>query len=112
MRPRPKGDPAHFYLWGLILSIKGKNYEAIRRVNRAVRLAPDYGLFRFKLAELKITEGAKDPKLAEELKIALDRMDDPEGKMAEYAGTLLHNSGYAKSAKYFFARANRKAAKK
>ena len=106
VKPRPKGDPACFYLWGLVLNMNGKNREAIRRLTSAVKLAPDYGLFRFKLAELKITGGVKEPKLAEEFKLALANMDDPEGKMANLAGTLLLNCGEAKSAKYFFNIAN------
>jgi tetratricopeptide (TPR) repeat protein len=53
MRPRPKGDPALFYLWGLVFYIKGKRKPAIRLLERAVKLATDYELFRTKLEELK-----------------------------------------------------------
>ncbi|MDR0320386.1 MAG: hypothetical protein LBI28_02695 [Treponema sp.] len=53
MRPRPKGDPALFYLWGLVYYIKGKRKTAIGLLERAVKLAPDYELFRTKLEELK-----------------------------------------------------------
>ena len=109
MKPRPKADPALFYLWGLVLSIKGKNKDAIRLLERAVKLAPDYGLFRFKLAEIKLASGIKDPKLAVELKAALELIgDDPEGKMANHAGNILQKAGYAKYAKYFFDKANQK----
>ncbi|MDR1838479.1 MAG: hypothetical protein LBQ93_02685 [Treponema sp.] len=103
MKPRPKADPALYYLWGLVLSIKNKNKEAIRLLEKAVKLAPDYGLFRFKLAELKIISGIKDPNLVKELKYALELIgDDPEGKMANHAGNLLLETGDAKNAKYFF----------
>jgi tetratricopeptide (TPR) repeat protein len=102
VKPRPEADPAHYYLWGLALNIKDKNSDAVRLLERAVKLAPDYGLFRFKLAEIKLTAGIKDPAIAKELKLALDNMDDPDGKMAEHAGNLLRNAGNAKDAKYFF----------
>jgi tetratricopeptide (TPR) repeat protein len=106
IKPRPKADPAMFYLWGLVLSLRGKTSEAIRLLERAVRLAPDYGLFRFKLAELKLTNSDKDPKLANELRLALELTgDDPEGKMAAHAGNLLLNSGDPQNAKYFFEKA-------
>jgi len=98
IKPRPEADPAHYYLWGLALSTKDKNSEAIRLIERAVRLAPEYGLFRFKLAEIKLKAGIKDPAIAEEFKRALSNMDDPDGKMAEYAKNLLRNDGSKKDA--------------
>jgi len=61
IRPRPKADPAIFYLWGLVYYIKGKIKPAIRLVKKAVRLAPDYELFRTKLEELMlINDDAND----------------------------------------------------
>ncbi|MCL2441568.1 MAG: hypothetical protein FWD14_07485 [Treponema sp.] len=102
IKPRPKADPAIYYLWGLVLIIYGKNKSALRFLEKAVKLAPDYGLFRFKLAETKLKNGIKDNQLAEELKTALNQIDDPDGNMAEYAGNLLLNAGDVKSAKYFF----------
>jgi len=103
LKPRPKADPAHYYLWGLVLSIKKRNSDAIRILERTVRLAPDYGLFRFKLAELKLKSGVKDPKLANELKLALKQIDDDsDGAMAIHAGNLLKKAGYSKAANYFF----------
>jgi len=60
LRPRPKADPALYYLWGLVFYIKGKIRTAIRLIKRAVSLAPDYDLFRKKLKELiKISEKKK-----------------------------------------------------
>jgi len=108
LKPRPKADPAHYYLWGLVLSIKGRNSDAIRILERTVKLAPDYGLFRFKLAELKLTSGVKDPKLSDELKLALKQIDDDlDGAMASHAGELLKKAGYGKAAKYFFDKAKK-----
>jgi tetratricopeptide (TPR) repeat protein len=61
IKPRPKADPALFYLWGLVYYIKGKIKSAIRLVKRAVKLAPDYELFRVKLEELMlINDNAND----------------------------------------------------
>jgi tetratricopeptide (TPR) repeat protein len=57
LKPRPKADPALFYLWGLVYYIKGKTKHAIRLVKRAVKLAPDYELFRSKLEELMLIDG-------------------------------------------------------
>jgi len=103
LKPRPKADPAVYYLWGLVLSLYGKNRTAIRLLDKAVKLAPDYGLFRFKLNELKLLNGIKDSGIAEEFKTALIQIgDDPQGKMTEHAGNLLLNAGYSKDAKYFF----------
>jgi len=99
--PRPDEDPALYYLWGLVFSIKGKSKDAIRMLKKAVKLAPDYGLFRFKLAELKLLNGVKDQNPALEFKLALDHYDD-DGSMANNAGNLLLNAGYSKEAEYFF----------
>jgi len=106
LRPRPKPDPAMCYLWGLLLNLEGKNSRSIRLLERAVRLAPDYGLFRFKLAEIKLINGNKDPNLADELRLALEQIgDDPEGKMAAHAGDLLMDCGDPQNARYFFEKA-------
>jgi tetratricopeptide (TPR) repeat protein len=56
LRPRPKADPALYYLWGLVYYIKGRIKTAIRLVKRAVTLAPDYELFRTKLEELMLVD--------------------------------------------------------
>jgi tetratricopeptide (TPR) repeat protein len=98
IKPRPEADPAHYYLWGLALDVQGKTGEAVRLIERAVRLAPDYGLFRFKLAEIKLKSGNKSSGLAEEFNLALKTIDDPDGKMAEHAENLLRNTGNGKDA--------------
>ena len=56
LKPRPKEDPAVLYLWGLVSFIKGDNKDAIRKLEKAVKLAPDYELFQTKLAEIKGNE--------------------------------------------------------
>lgn len=113
-KPRPKADPALCYLLGLIKNMKGKNKEAIRLLETAVKLAPDYGLFRFKLAEFKLTGGIKGTgftaaSLAKEFKLALKDMDsDDDGSLADHAGALLLKAGDKKNANYFFSLAEKK----
>ena len=51
-KPRPKADPALFYLWGLVLYLKGKLKTSVKMLEKAVRLAPEYELFRNKLNEI------------------------------------------------------------
>jgi len=110
-RPRPQEDPALYYLWGIVLNMKGRNSDAIRLLEKAVKLAPDYGLFRFKLVEIKLTSGKNEQdtkQLVEELKLALKNIDDSEGQMANHAGNLLLETGNEKDAKYFFEKAKKK----
>ena len=112
-KPRKKADPAAYYLWALVLHIKEKNKDAITLLEKAVELAPDYGLFRFKLAEIKIKSGIIDTKIAEEFKLAFKHLDNDQldaevsvKDMANYAGKLLQSAGDTKNAKYFFNMAN------
>ncbi|MCL1955300.1 MAG: hypothetical protein FWF68_07535 [Spirochaetes bacterium] len=107
VKPKPAADPALFYLWGLSEKVNGKNKTAVSLLEKAVKLAPDYGLFRFKLAELKLTSGIKNFDIVSELKLALKSVDDSLIKeMANHAGNLLLSAGDAKNAKFFFAKAN------
>jgi len=62
LKPRPKADPALYYLWGMALSVKGRNRGAVRLLERAVKLAPDYELFSVKLNELKQAQPVKTAK--------------------------------------------------
>jgi tetratricopeptide (TPR) repeat protein len=102
IKPRPKEDPALNYLRGLVYNIKGKNDVAVRLLEKAVKLAPDYGLFRFKLAEIKAANGIDDPNLFKELKRAVDSFDDDmKAEMAKQAGKLLLKAGDAENARYF-----------
>ncbi|MCL2175254.1 MAG: hypothetical protein FWB73_04325 [Treponema sp.] len=109
LKPSPQADPAAYYLWALVLNLKDRNKEAIQLLERAVKIAPDYGLFRFKLAEIKIKIGKADKNIAGEFKLALKNFnDDDEQKrnMANYAGNLLRSAGDTKNANYFFNTAN------
>ena len=109
-KPKPAADPALFYLWGLSENVMGRIRDAIRMLEKAVKLAPGYGLFRFKLAELKLTAGVKNIDIVSELKLALKSIDDNLiAEMANHAGNLILNAGDAKSAKFFFDKANKAA---
>jgi tetratricopeptide (TPR) repeat protein len=102
-RPKPKADPALFYLWGLVSSIKRKNKNAISQLEKAVKLAPDFGLFRFKLVETKIKSGVKETTFAKDLKLALKNTgDERKEEMANDAGNLLLQIKDKKNAEYFF----------
>jgi tetratricopeptide (TPR) repeat protein len=102
LKPRPKPDPAIYYLWGLVCGIRKRNKDAVHLLEKAVKLAPDYGLFRFKLVEQKIKSGIKEPTFAKELKLALEHTDDDMKKeMAKYAGKLLLEIKDTKNANYF-----------
>jgi tetratricopeptide (TPR) repeat protein len=106
LKPRPKADPASYYLWALVLNMQGKNRDTLRLLEKAVELAPDYGLFRFKLAEIKLLNGNRDPDIAEEFKLALEHInDDTKKEMAVYAGNLLLNIGDMQNAAYFLEKA-------
>jgi tetratricopeptide (TPR) repeat protein len=108
IKPKPAADPALFYLWGLSEKVMGKTKDAIRLLEKAVKLAPDYGLFRFKLAELKLTTGVKNIDIVREFKLALESIDDDMKKeMASHAGNLLLNAGDENNAKFFFDVANK-----
>jgi len=66
-------DPALYYLQALLLVRDGKRQKALELFEKAVKYAPDYPLFRFRLAENRylLTFNPKDPQLAEDLKAAL-----------------------------------------
>jgi len=58
LKPRPKADPAIYYLSGLVFYINGKYKSAVKLLEKAVKLAPDYELFRTKLEEIKQADDA------------------------------------------------------
>jgi len=105
LKPCPQPDPAAYYLWALVLNLKDRNKNAIRLLERAVEIAPDYGLFRFKLAEIRLKSGIVDvnTNIAMEFNTAIQNFDDDQKKkMANYAGNLLHSVGDTHNANYFF----------
>ena len=52
-KPKPAADPAVYYLWGLVFYLNKNKKMAIRLLEKAVKLAPDYELFTKKLEELR-----------------------------------------------------------
>jgi tetratricopeptide (TPR) repeat protein len=73
MSPEPEPDPALVFLSGLLLIRKGDRTGALALLEEAARLAPDYPLFRFRLAENRflLKNDPEDPKLAADLEAAL-----------------------------------------
>jgi tetratricopeptide (TPR) repeat protein len=72
-KPCPPEDPALVFLRGLLLLQKGNRLKALTFLEKAAALAPDYGLFRFRLAETRFLLGGdpRDPKLLADLDAAL-----------------------------------------
>jgi len=115
-KPRPPADPAAFYLWALVLNLKGKCRDAVRLLEKSVELAPEYGLFRFKLAEIKLRSGlytsaSAAASIVEDFKLALKYISDDSSdtkdsaaRLAHYAGKLLEKSGDKNNARYFLER--------
>jgi tetratricopeptide (TPR) repeat protein len=70
-------DPALSYLRALLLIRKGRRRKALPLLEEAVRLAPDYGLFHFRLAENRylLDKDPADPQLRSGLERALSLLD-------------------------------------
>jgi tetratricopeptide (TPR) repeat protein len=69
----PPPDPALIFLCALLLVREGKRKRAITLMEEAVRLAPDYALFRFRLAENRflLSENPRDPRLKADIEAAM-----------------------------------------
>ena len=83
LRKNKKGaahDPAVYFLQALLLVREGKRREATPLFEKAVKYAPDYPLFRFRLAENRflLNNDHDDPQLASDLEIALKVNDDDD----------------------------------
>ncbi|GHT90931.1 hypothetical protein FACS1894140_0460 [Spirochaetia bacterium] len=76
--PMPGQDPAIIFLRSLLLIHKGKRREALPLLEEAVTLSPDYGLFHFRLAEIRflLTGNADDPETLAHLDTALSLLAD------------------------------------
>jgi tetratricopeptide (TPR) repeat protein len=72
-----EGDPALSYLRALLLIRRAKRREALALLEEAVRIAPDYGLFYFRLAENRflLNNNPADPRLRSDLEKALALLD-------------------------------------
>jgi tetratricopeptide (TPR) repeat protein len=74
-------DPALCFLKALLLIRESKRREALPLLEEAARLAPDYGLFHFRLAETRYLLDNKpgDPRLRADLERALSLLDPARG---------------------------------
>jgi tetratricopeptide (TPR) repeat protein len=73
VRPKPPKDPAVSFLRALLLIREGKRRAGLPLLEEAARLAEDYGLFYFRLAENRflLDNDAADPQLIADLETAL-----------------------------------------
>ncbi|MDR1308000.1 MAG: tetratricopeptide repeat protein [Treponema sp.] len=69
----PAPDPALYFLQGLLLSRAGRRREALPLFEKAANSAPDYPLFRFRLAENRfmLDRNPDDPRFLSDLEAAL-----------------------------------------
>jgi tetratricopeptide (TPR) repeat protein len=93
--PPPEGDPAVDFLTALLLIREGKRREALPLLEKAAEAAPDYGLFRFRLAENRYLLGsdAADEKTRADLEKALALLDPAGSAGAAAAGTAAAGVG-------------------
>ena len=95
--PRPGRDPSLVFLEALLLIRKGKRPEALPLLEEAAALAPDFALFRFRLAETRflLSGNSADPKMLADLEAALDLSSDKEDAPPNSGGSLtcgwIHN---------------------
>ncbi|MDR2102883.1 MAG: tetratricopeptide repeat protein [Treponema sp.] len=94
LRPRPPADPALIFLKGLLLLREGKRREALKLLDRAALLAPDYALFRFKAAENRflLENNAEDPRLIGDLTVALELLPE-DGWIRNFAAQIALQRG-------------------
>jgi tetratricopeptide (TPR) repeat protein len=105
-KARPRGsppDPALYFLQGLFLIREGKRREALPLLEKAVKYAPDYPLFRFRLAENRflINQNPDDPALAEDLEAALkvpEEETESYGWIHNFAAHVALSKGNVESA--------------
>ncbi|MDR1419168.1 MAG: hypothetical protein LBI86_02220 [Treponema sp.] len=77
-RPRPRKDPALLFLKALLVARGGKRRQAIPLFEDAVKHAPDYGLFRFRLAENRFLLDPGDPRALQDCNAALSLLESGE----------------------------------
>jgi tetratricopeptide (TPR) repeat protein len=88
LRPKPHKDPAMIFLRGLLCIREGKRQAALPFLEEAVKYAPDYALFHFRLAEtiFLLDARADDPQLNLEIRTALELLARSDDEPAETAG--------------------------
>ncbi|MDR2661513.1 MAG: tetratricopeptide repeat protein [Treponema sp.] len=107
----PAPDPALYFLQGLLLSRSGRRREALPLFEKAVNYAPDYPLFRFRLAENRfmLDRNPEDPRFLSDLEAALrvNREEEEEtyGWVHNFAAHVALSRGDMDQAKSFMDRA-------
>lgn len=99
-------DSAVPYLQGLLRLREGKRRAALPFFEQAVSLAPDYGPFRFRLAECRflLTKKNDDPELNEQLEAAL-RLSPEDGWVSNLAAQVAMARGNLDQAKAYLDKA-------
>jgi tetratricopeptide (TPR) repeat protein len=97
MEPCPGRDPSLVFLQALLLIRKGKRPEALPLLEEAAALAPDFALFRFRLAETRflLSGNSADPRMLADLEAALNLSSGGEDAPPNSGGRLtcgwIHN---------------------
>ena len=108
MKNKPRADPAVSFLRGLLLIRKGQRKDAFCFLEEAVRYAPKFGLFRFRLAENRylFSGNARDAQVTKELKAALQLMPD-DGWVNNFAAQISLDKGDFEAAEQYMEKAAR-----
>ncbi len=93
VRTRTK-DSAVWYLHGMILQSDGHTQKALKAMEKAIKLEPEYGLYRFRLAEMKFNAGKP---YEAELQTALEK-DPDNGWVHNLAGLAALDNGDSETA--------------
>jgi tetratricopeptide (TPR) repeat protein len=99
-------DPAVVFLRGLLLVREGKRRDALALLEEAAALAPDYALFRFRLAENRflLSGDSEDPKLIADMEAAME-MAPEDGWIVNLAAQIALTRGDLESASAYLEKA-------
>ncbi|MDR2185956.1 MAG: tetratricopeptide repeat protein [Treponema sp.] len=91
LEPRPGRDPSLVFLQALLLIRQGKRPEALPLLEEAAALAPDFALFRFRLAESRflLSGNSADPRMLADLEAALNLSSGEEDAPPDSGGSRL-----------------------
>jgi tetratricopeptide (TPR) repeat protein len=98
---RGEEDPAIYFLQALLLVREGKRQKALEFFEKAVKNAPDYPLFRYRLAENRflLDNNCDDPRLAADMEAALKVEKEDKttyGWVHNFAAQIALNKGDVK----------------
>jgi tetratricopeptide (TPR) repeat protein len=94
-KPLPGRDPSLVFLQALLLIREGKRPEALTLLEEAAALAPDFALFRFRLAETRflLSGNSADPRMLADLEAALNLSSGEEDASPHDGGGPHGDSG-------------------